>query len=320
MLSRPVRLIQVRLAFTLVELLVVIAIIGILVGLLLPAVQSAREAARRMQCQNNLKQIGLALHNYHDTVRKFPASFYRAWPTTLGGTFGTPGWGWGTMILPHIEQTALYNALDVNRSTLNNNAAAKLLAQTPLPTYRCPSDSGTPQNANRANFATSNYMAVFGALYDQAAPSAGALVYGSREKAGTGCFSPNSAVRMGDIIDGTSNTVMVGEMNYGPNGVKRADGTLNPYNGGIWVGTPNDPLNTSNVSCQLSLCGEAAGANARFRKINTPFSSNAFSSAHVGGAQFVFGDGSVRFVSQNGDGVMIDRIADRDDGQVVTLE
>jgi prepilin-type N-terminal cleavage/methylation domain-containing protein len=307
-------------AFTLVELLVVIAIIGILVGLLLPAVQAAREAARRMQCQNNLKQIGLALHNYHDTLRRFPASFYRAWPTSVGGTFGTPGWGWGTMILPYIEQTALYNSLDVGTNRLSGNPAVKLLAQTSLPFYRCPSDTGQALNANRANFATSNYMAVFGALYDQAAPSSGALVYGSRENAGTGVFSPNSGVRMGDITDGTSNTVMIGEMNYGPNGVKKADGSVHSYNGGIWVGTPNDPLNTSNVSCQLSLCGEAAGADARFRRINTPFSSNAFSSAHVGGAQFVFGDGSVRFVSQNSDGAMIDRIADRADGQVVNLE
>ncbi len=315
----PALSIRARRGFTLVELLVVIAIIGILVGLLLPAVQAAREAARRMQCQNNLKQIGLALHNYHDTRKRFPASFYRAWPTTAGGTFGTPGWGWGTMILPYIEQGNLYNSLDPTRNTLFNNAAIKPLAQTPLPSFRCPSDAGAALNANRANFATSNYMAVFGALYDQAAPSAGALVFGSRENAGTGVFSPNSGIRIGDILDGTSSTVMIGEMNYGPNGVKKTDGSMHTYNGGIWVGTPNDPLNTSNVSCQLSLCGEAAGADARFRKLNTPFSSNAFSSAHVGGGQFVYSDGSVRFLSQNADGVMIDRVADRADGGVVTL-
>ncbi len=93
------------------------------------------------------------------------------------------------MILPYIEQTALYNALDVGTNRLSGNAAVKVLAQTSLPFYRCPSDTGQPLNANRANFATSNYMAVFGALYDQAAPSSGALVYGSRENAGTGVFS-----------------------------------------------------------------------------------------------------------------------------------
>ncbi len=307
--------------FTLVELLVVIAIIGVLVGLLLPAVQAAREAARRMQCSNNLKQIGLAMHNYADTVRKFPASFYRAWPTTLGGTFGTPGWGWGTMILPYIEQSNLYNSLNTSIARLDGRiAAVKVLGQTPIATYRCPSDSGGPQNANRANYATSNYIAVFGSLYDQAAPSAGTLVYGSRENAGTGVFSPNSAIRFGDISDGTSNTVLVGEMNYGPNGVKDATGAPRRYNGGVWVGTYDDPLGTSNVSNQLSLCGFAAGANVRFRKLNTPDSSNAFSSAHTGGVQFVLADGSVRFISQNADGVMIDRVADRADGEILNLE
>ncbi len=307
--------------FTLVELLVVIAIIGVLVGLLLPAVQAAREAARRMQCSNNLKQIGLAMHNYADTHRKFPASFYRAWPTTLGGTFGTPGWGWGTVILPFMEQTNLFNSLNVGQWRADGRIAAiKLLGQTPLSTYRCPSDSGAAQNANRANFATSNYIAVFGSLYDQAAPSAGALVYGSRENAGTGIFSPNSAIRFGDISDGTSNTAMVGEMCYGPNGVKDSTGTVRRYNGGVWIGAYDDTLATSNVSTQLSLCGFAAGANVRFRKLNTPDSSNAFSSAHSGGVQFVFGDGSVRFVSQNTDGMMMDRMADRADGEVLTLE
>jgi len=257
----------------LVELLVVIAIIGILVGLLLPAVQAAREAARRMQCSNNLKQFGLAMHNYESAIRRFPASFYRAWPTSMGGTFGTPGWGWGTMILPYLEQNALYNSLDVGTARLDVRIPAiKQLGQTRLPGFRCPSDSGEALNANRANFATSNYIAVFGSLYDQASATPSGLVYGLRR-----------------------------------------------YNGGVWIGTFIDTT-TSNVSVQLSLCGFNAGANVRFRRLNTPDSSNAFSSVHTGGVQFVLADGSVQFISQNMDGVMIDRIADRADGQVVALE
>ncbi len=309
-----------RSAFTLVELLVVIAIIGILVGLLLPAVQAAREAARRMQCSNNLKQFGLAVHNYESAIRRFPASFYRAWPTSMGGTFGTPGWGWGTMILPYLEQNALYNSLDVGTARLDGRIPAiKQLGQTRLPGFRCPSDSGEALNANRANFATSNYIAVFGSLYDQASATPSGLVYGSQVGVGTGIFSPNSQTRFGDITDGTSNTVMIGEMCYGPNGVKDSTGTLRRYNGGVWIGTFIDTT-TSNVSVQLSLCGFNAGANVRFRRLNTPDSSNAFSSVHTGGVQFVLADGSVQFISQNMDGVMIDRIADRADGQVVALE
>src|SRR5205823_7988334 len=135
--------------FTLVELLVVIAIIGVLVALLLPAVQAAREAARRMKCQNNLKQFGLALHNYHDAYGRMPASYYRAWPTSVGTTFGTPGWGWGTMILPRLEQQALFDTLNVSTLQLNASPLTKLPAQTPLPMFRCPSDTGKKTNANR---------------------------------------------------------------------------------------------------------------------------------------------------------------------------
>src|SRR4051812_30971338 len=102
-------------AFTLIELLVVIAIIAILIALLLPAVQQAREAARRTQCRNNLKQMGLALHNYHDTYRLFPASYYRDWPhnSSTNPTAGRPGWGWAVMLLPYMDQGPLFNALDV---------------------------------------------------------------------------------------------------------------------------------------------------------------------------------------------------------------
>src|SRR2546421_1076742 len=304
--------------FTLVELLVVIAIIGVLVALLLPAVQAAREAARRMKCQNNLKQFGLALHNYHDAYGRMPASYYRAWPTSVGTTFGTPGWGWGTMILPRLEQQALFDTLNVTTLQLNANPLTKIPAQTPLPMSRCPSDTGKKTNANRFDYGTSNYVAVYGALYDQM--TINGLTVGSIPDTYTGMFGPNSGVRLAENTDGTSNTIMIAEMCYGPNGVVDSTGNKRIYNGAIWVCVPMENGSGSNVCTQLSLCGFSAGSNVRFRKINTPDSSNAVSSVHAGGAQFSIGDGSVRFVNQNADGKMIDAIADRADGATITWD
>ncbi len=313
---RRARVRIVKCGFTLVELLVVIAIIGILVGLLLPAVQAAREAARRMQCQNSLKQIGLSMHNYESAFKKFPASFYRHWPhSTATPTAGTPGWGWSVMVMPFMEQGNLYNSFNVAVNSLDGSQVIKTLAQTPLSVFRCASDPGPALNNSRGDYATSNYIAIFGALYDQAAPSAGALVYGSRSNEGTGMFSPNSGVRFGDISDGTSNTAMVGERCLGSNGVRSATGVLRVYTGGIWAGIPKDY--TSNVSNQVSLCGQKAGTDARFRKLNSRDSNNSLASSHVGGGQFVIADGSVQFISENADTVFFDRIADRADGGVV---
>jgi prepilin-type N-terminal cleavage/methylation domain-containing protein len=129
--------------FTLVELLVVIAIIGILVGLLLPAVQAAREAARRMQCSNNLKQLALSAHNYESSHRVFPTGYIR--------TSGGAGWGWGALMLPFMEQTALSSQLQVTRANLDTVLASppsnmRALMQTPLPTFLCPSDTGAQGN------------------------------------------------------------------------------------------------------------------------------------------------------------------------------
>jgi prepilin-type N-terminal cleavage/methylation domain-containing protein len=305
--------------FTLVELLVVIAIIGVLVALLLPAVQAAREAARRMKCQNNLKQFGLALQNYHDTFQRMPAGYYRAWPTSLGSTFGTPGWGWGAMILPRLEQQPLFEALNTSMGKLDGTSATKLPAQTPLTMFRCPSDTGAKLNSIRFDYATSNYVAIFGALYDQASIGQ-SVVAGSVPNAGTGMFSPNSAVRLAEVTDGTSNTVMIAEMCYGPNGVKDSSGGKRSYNGAIWVGVPLEAGSGSNVSNQLSLCGFAAGSDVRFRKPNTPDSSNAISSAHANGTQYSVVDGSVKFISQNADGKMLDAVADRADGATITWD
>ena len=133
-----------RKGFTLVELLVVIAIIGILKALLLPAVQAAREAARRMSCSNNLKQIGLALHNYHDSFKRFPPG-WRGYDRVTGGPFwlGEPGWGWASALLPHLEQNTVSDALIRFELPITDPANARARVKH-LAVFRCPSDTGDP--------------------------------------------------------------------------------------------------------------------------------------------------------------------------------
>src|SRR5262245_10843060 len=124
-----------RKGFTLIELLVVISVISILIGLLLPAVQKVREAAARIQCQNNLHQIGLALHNYHDAKQAFPPGYVATVPYTDGATDTTPGWGWAAYLLPYIEQDNLFRQLNFNQPVQNSPAI-----QTMVKPYLCPSD------------------------------------------------------------------------------------------------------------------------------------------------------------------------------------
>ncbi len=224
-------------AFTLVELLVVIAIIGILVALLLPAIQAAREAARRTQCVNNLKQIGLGLQNYHDTYHTFPPGIL-FWPAARRSNGANQMWGWSALLLPHVEQTQLHDQMWVTRETLRqllNRNNYRPLVQSPLQVYRCPSDvtkdlpSNTPEPTQFYNTgpnncpdpyyaATSNYMGVVG-IWDLDEP----LINGPDNN---GVLYANSSVRMADILDGTSNTFAVGERNF-------------TCSAGAWVGTRN---------------------------------------------------------------------------------
>jgi len=194
--------------FTLVELLVVIAIIGILVALLLPAIQAAREAARRTQCNNNLKQIGVALHNYHDTNKVLPAGFIYRTPA------GNPDWGWAVFIMPFMEMDAMYKEADVGTTQLiqfyNATATAeqRALLQTPIPAYRCPSDIsmvlndrcrfGSP-NPPHFHLATANYVGCSGTGTNASTTDAGGLLYG------------NSWRNLRDALDGTSTTFLAGE-------------------------------------------------------------------------------------------------------------
>lgn len=282
-----------RRGFTLIELLVVIAIIAILIALLLPAVQQAREAARRSACKNNMRQLGLALHNYHDTHTAFPSGWIGATPGVGHDVEGLNGYAWGTMLLPMIEQAPLYNRIDFSLSLIDP-ANIDLLRQ-PINVFRCPSDpqpetweieeEGSPGTV-LAELASANYVAVFGSADTQP---------GGRELhdceglvgqcTGNGMFYHNSKVRMRDLTDGTSSTLAIGERLTIP------FGTTDRHHS-TWSGVVPE--------------GEEAFARVLGLTDHTPNSNNSttphlddFSSQHPGGVHFVLADGHVRFVSEN---------------------
>lgn len=308
------------------ELLVVIAIIAVLIGLLLPAVQSAREAARRSSCQNNLKQIGLALHIYHDGRKQFPGGFIRN-PDYSRTTFSGPGWGWGTMILPSLEEAALFDQLRPASRDLSSNVQDIVAgAQTSIPAFRCPScpaptglNEALPSNATTPAFALSNYKGVFGDRNTQASYTvlnpcpnfAGSCIDG-----GNGMFSPGTGIRLKDVSDGTSKTVMVGEVPYGPNGSVNASGTLISYRGAVWVGVIAGS-SPSNVATHQTLRGLlATGAESNEYRPNGT-NSNAFGSHHGTSTGFVIADGSVRFIANTLGSAVLNQISARNDGQAV---
>ncbi len=280
--------------FTLIELLVVIAIIAVLIALLLPAVQQAREAARRSQCKNNLKQLGLALHNYHDTANTLP-------PGWIGGNL----WGYGTMLLPGLDQSPLYNAIGGTAGAgttsgfgaiMTTFPAANTLLRTPLTMFRCPSDTGAavvnfPLNGSAAgttaSFGRSNYLGVVGSTVTAAVPTTSNT---------NGAFSQNSRRNFSAFTDGLSNTFLIGE--------RKSPSVVNlQYTGGdgIWAGV-NDESTIQGIAIHIGDCWANDYINNRTAAApsagsNVPYSS--FSSQHVGGAHFLMGDGAVRFISEN---------------------
>lgn len=270
--------------FTLIELLVVIAIIAVLIALLLPAVQQAREAARRTQCKNNMKQFGLALHNYHDTFLTFPpGGFYQ------GTNIGT-GMGWQVGVLPYLDQAPLYNQFNFNVVAYNDASNLPFGLKSP-PSYYCPSGqmdkSGNSGEWIGGTTQTNSvhYYGIMGPIGTN--PKTGVAYTVSPLLPGQGGFSTqglmqrNANRRMGDIIDGTSNTLAIGEMSW--------IGT-NCYR--IWI-----------RGCDSNACGGTK--NIQYSINSTPyngggnFNSVSFGSQHVGGAHFLNADGSVAFISQN---------------------
>ena len=304
-----------RRAFTLIELLVVIAIIAGLIALLLPAVQSAREASRRASCLNNLKQIALALHNYHDAVASFPPGYVSL---TQGnqpdGVEIGPGWGWSAMVLAQLEQSGVYNA--VNYSLPTTDPSESTARSTRLNTFLCPSDAGgvgpiTIKDGAGivlvADLAPSQYVGMAGQLEPEEFAAQN-----------NGVFYRNSKVGFRDITDGTISTLMVGERSRNV-----ADAT--------WVGmipngracnNPTWPVQDCETSNVLILGHTGPSPDEPW--IDVPNYRQAgvddFHSRHPGGCDFVFCDGSVRFIKETIDPRTFSALATRAGGEVISQD
>ncbi len=272
-----------RHGFTLIELLVVIAIIAVLIGLLLPAVQKVRAAAARTQCVNNLKQIGLALQNYHDTEKSFPSGYVSNFDSAGNDT--GPGWGWAAFILPQMEQQNLYRAIQFNQN-IEAPANSGVRVQ-PIQSYLCPADAAPPTWTVKKYELSGNPVAT---VCDVA--SANYIgVYGSVEPGvdGDGTFFRNSKVRIGDITDRTSNTIIVGERSFrlGP---ATWVGAVTSGNMFPPPGSTAPPVVDNASGMCLGHTGDGNGPGA----VNSYV--NQFSSQHTGGVNFLFADGHVGFL------------------------
>jgi prepilin-type N-terminal cleavage/methylation domain-containing protein/prepilin-type processing-associated H-X9-DG protein len=297
-------------AFTLIEVLVVIAIIAVLIGLLLPAVMAAREAARRAQCTNNLKQIGLALLNYEGTVLTFPPGYVSQFDAAGNDT--GPGWGWAAMLLPQFDQTPLFSSINFN---LGIEQAANLTCRLPLvKSFLCPSDTVQPSWSavtrdvltaapvlNLCQVASSNYVGMYG--------------IGEPGPDGEGVFFRNSKIAVRNITDGTAQTILVGERSH-----RLGEAT--------WVGSvtnaflyPTDNDNVGRFELETS-SGMVLGHAGEGVGPGDPRSDvNQFYSLHFGrGVNFVFGDGHVTFVKSTIAYRTYQALATRAGGEVISAD
>lgn len=318
----------IKRGFTLIELLVVIAIIAILIALLLPAVQQAREAARRSSCKNNMKQLGLALHNYHDVFKSFP----------LGELYAYSG-NWKVGLLPYMDQATVYNQLIFGNSRFRSSSGNfnTVLSGFKVPGLNCPSspldDLGQSTGGfdNSGNAQLHDYTGVMGSYPDPRGIASECLdsgAWGSFACA-NGLLLVNESMAIRDNTDGTSNTIIVGEQSGNVAGLdKRAN-----YWGG-WCGTSQGPLpinaystgqtmvstgtttlryppNTDHEALTASTCVSSSGCGTPYRH-NTPLSSY-----HTGGVHALLADGAVRFISENIDIDTYLRLGARADGRTI---
>lgn len=289
--------------FTAAELPVVLFLSGMFIALLLPAVQQAREAARRSQCQNNLHHLAIALHNYHDAYKVFPPGWVHQAPQRSN-------YGWATSLLPFVEQLPLYNELNMGRPPLAEALAdpqRERLHQTLIANYRCPSDVGPPLNSHRKlhdrndeprTVALANYVAINGG---------GDWTRGQELR---GCFGENSATRVREITDGMVNTLSCGERSWrvGPRACAAAvylgvhgDGKLVREDDALAIGLY--PLNAQ----------EAVPDGDR------PQCATGLASLHPGGVQVSFVDGAVRFLADDIDHDLLQHLMDKADDHPIRL-
>lgn len=340
-----------RRGFTLIELLVVIAIIAVLIALLLPAVQQAREAARRTECKNKLKQLGLATHNFHDTFLKFPVGMYND---------DNAQWGWTVWILPYLDQAPVYTQLtntsdtnrvyapynmgggpntdvgnidtihnasafgrcDVNQAIANNPAIAK------MPMLICPSDIMPAVNASGSGntgtgLAKTNYLGNIGNTVNWTSkPTYGCGGVNGSQNNGFVCYSNDNnntwVTRMSDFVDGTSNTIAIGEvtasLNWGQGG---AIGNVPVWPGASSRGGCNGTTGNAGVFRVVDGTYYKPYGGSGGTAFTNASNDNAFGSQHVGGAQVLLADGSVRFINQNIDGNTYSALGSRNGGEVV---
>jgi len=295
-----------RNAFTLIELLVVMAIIGVMIGLILPAVQKVREAANRARCQNNLKQMGVALHHHHDVRGCFPAGYYCQLDRTLDVADTTPGWGWAALLLPFIEQENLGRQINFNVAV--EDPASAPVRMTVLPLLVCPSDRET---------GLFTVLDGFGAPVADAASNSYAGCYGAggeiadEPDLGNGIFFRNSRVRIADITDGTSNTLAIGE--------RAALFTRTAWAGALNEGTthvtPGAPTDSTAVEDTPTQTLAHTGSHTLNDHSSDP---DDFFTPHIHAGQFLFADGSVRPVGTAIDLKIFQALSTRAGGEAVS--
>lgn len=333
-------------AFTLVELLVVIAIIGVLVGLLLPAVQAAREAARRMQCSNNVKQLGLALHLYHDAHKVFPPGNLA--PVARGANGCVTGAGglqlmapWTVLVLPFVEQAPLYNSLDFSLgfnaySNLGTQTANTIKCRVPMSVYRCPSYAAptwvfpatvvSPTTVvppvDYEPFVNSYHGCMGGGAVVTTVTSNADGCYGPTAPGGSisqftnGLLGVNSRHGIKDATDGTTNVILLGESVY--QGMELLRGWFNGFRSNSATNAPPGNI--------IGTAGRINGGKAHYlaftNRVNNQNIHNAintifFGSLHTGGCHFGMADGSVRFMSENVNLTLYQRLGAMRDGQPI---